>query len=146
MVPEHRPHLQLKYILLCKECLKWFIRRFDKSCIFLKTYHQLGPLRHTIQYYHFPGINICYGLIFFTTLSVHIQHTWTMCECCIYAVVIIQAISGPINCFKIANTCSMSYHTVTKHSHYILITILCWTVTVPLEALSVNRTSNVLHL
>jgi hypothetical protein len=34
----------------------------------------------------------------------------------------------------------------TKHSQNTLITILCWTVTVPLEALSVNRTSNVLHL
>jgi len=83
MVPEHGPDLQLKYFLLCKECLKWFISRYDKSCILFKTYHQLGPLRHTIPYYHFPGINICYELIFFTTLSVHIQHTWTMCECCI---------------------------------------------------------------
>lgn len=46
MVHEHRPDLQLKYILLCKECLKWFISRSDKSCILFKTYHQLGPLRH----------------------------------------------------------------------------------------------------
>lgn len=121
MVPEHGPDLQLKYILLCKECLKWFINRSDKSCILFKTYHQLGPLRHTIQCYHFPGINICYGLIIFTTLSVHIQHTWMMCECCNYALVIIQAMSGPINCSKIANIWSMSYHshkTLVLHINY----------------------------
>jgi len=108
VVPEQtdRLYLQLKYtyILLCKECLKWFISRSDKSYIFFKTYHKLGPLRHMIQYYHFPGINICHGLIFFTTLSVHIQHTWKGCECCNYALVILQAMSAPINCFKVANT------------------------------------------
>jgi hypothetical protein len=101
-----RLDLQLKYtyILLCKECLKWSISRSDESYIFFKTYHKLGPLRHMIQYYRFPGLNICHGLIFFTTLSVHIQHTWKVCEYCNYALIILQAMSGPIYCFKIANT------------------------------------------
>jgi hypothetical protein len=102
------------FILLCKECLKW-CTDLKKVAYFSNIYHHLGPLNLLLSRYK----NLSWATIF-PTLSVHMQHTWMMCECCKYGSVIIQAIPGHINCFKTAHTRSKCYHTVfTTFSKYI---------------------------
>jgi len=139
MVLEHRLDLQLKDLNFTMQRMPKMVQKqvWQKLLIFqnisptgpTKTNNTVLPLS---RYKYLLWANIFYYII--CAYTAYTDDVWVFQLCAGHY----QAMYGLINCFKMANTWSTSYHIVAKHSHYILITILCWTVTVPVEAMSVS--------